>query len=167
MKLSLIAAVAEDNAIGIDNKLPWHLPEDLKFFKRITMGKPVIMGRKTFESLGRVLPGRRNIILTENADYVSPVGTEVFRSVDALVESLEQEQIEESFVIGGGIIFALTMPLADQMYLTRVKTHIPEAHTFFPEIDHTHWKMKWQEPHFRDAQHAYDFTFELYERIEI
>lgn len=167
MKLSLIAAIAEDSAIGIRNELPWNLPDDLRFFKQVTMNKPVIMGRKTYDSLGRLLPGRRNIILSENESYQGPVGAQVYRTVEALMERLEQDETDEAFVIGGGVIFERMMPLADQMYLTRVKTTILGADTFFPEIDHTHWKLAWHEDHQRDERHAFDFTFERYERVEM
>src|ERR1700755_1661370 len=105
MIISFIVAVSENNAIGRNNTLPWYLPEDLKFFKRTTMGKPVVMGRKTFESLGRPLPGRLNIVLTNNKDFVAPEGVLVYNDINAAVERLKREPVEESFIIGGGQIF--------------------------------------------------------------
>ena len=140
MILSLIVAVSENNAIGIHNQLPWHLPEDLKFFKRTTMGKPVLMGRKTFDSLGRALPGRLNIVLSGNKDLALPEGVLLYDNINDALERLQQETTEEGFVIGGGKVFELAMPLIDRMYITRVHTTIPEADAFLPDIDHTHWK---------------------------
>jgi dihydrofolate reductase len=167
MILSFIAAVSENNAIGKHNSLPWHLPEDLKFFKKTTMGKPVIMGRKTFESLGRPLPGRLNIVLSGNKDLKLPDGVLVYDDVNLALERLQSENTEEGFIIGGGKIFETTMPFADRMYITRVNTIIPDADTFFPDIDHTHWKMVWEENHSADNQHKYDYTFQQYERVEM
>ena len=167
MILSFIAAVSENNAIGKHNSLPWHLPEDLKFFKKTTMGKPVIMGRKTFESLGRPLPGRLNIVLSGNKDLKLPDGVLVYDDVNLALERLQSENTEEGFILGGGKIFATTMPVADRMYITRVNTIIPDADTFFPDIDHTHWKMVWEENHSADNQHKYDYTFQQYERVEM
>jgi len=167
MLISFIAAVSENNAIGRHNRLPWHLPEDLKFFKRTTMGKPVIMGRKTYESMGKHLPGRLHIVLSENKDLVLPEGALLFDNVDAAIERVQKENTDEAFIIGGGKIFETTMNLADRMYITRVHTVIPHADAFFPVIDHTHWKLSKEEKHFADEKHKYDYTFEQYERIEI
>src|ERR1700744_4861305 len=118
MVLSLIAAVADNNAIGIHNQLPWHLPEDLKFFKRTTMGKPVLMGRKTFESLGKPLPGRLNIVLSGNKDIVLPEGVLLYDDINAAIERLQKEDAEEGFVIGGGKVFEIAIPLVDRLYIT-------------------------------------------------
>ena len=167
MILSLIVAVAENNAIGRHNKLPWHLPEDLKFFKRTTIGKPVIMGRKTFESLGKPLPGRLNIVLTGDKNLAIPDGVLLCDDINVAIERLQNESAEECFIIGGGKVFETTMPLIDQMYITRVHTRIPDADTFFPDIDHTHWKLTWEENHKADAQHQYGYTFQKYERVEM
>jgi dihydrofolate reductase len=166
MILSFIAAVSENNAIGIHNTLPWHLPEDLKFFKRTTLGKPVVMGRKTFESLGKPLPGRLNIVLTGNKDWKAPEGVMVC-GINGAIEYLQREQVDEAFIIGGGQVFQTTLPMADRLYITRVHTTIPDADAFFPEIDHTHWKLVWEEHHDADAQHKYAFTFQQFERLEL
>jgi dihydrofolate reductase len=167
MILSFIVAVAENNAIGRHNTLPWYLPGDLKFFKRTTITKPVIMGRKTFESLGRPLPGRLNIVLSGNKDLVVPEGVLLYDDINAAIERLQREPVEESFIIGGGKVFETTFPLVDRLYITRVHCTIPDADTFFPEIDHTHWKLTWEEHHPADQQNQYAYTFQQYDRIEM
>jgi len=167
MTVSAIVAVSENNAIGHENKLPWNLPEDLKYFKRKTLGKPVLMGRKTFESLGKALPGRINIVLSRQADLQLPHGVLLYDSLDAALQKLEDDGTEEAFVIGGGHVFAEAMPLIDSLYITRVHTIIKEADTFFPEVDHSHWKLVWEEAHEADEKNNYAYTFEHYERIEL
>lgn len=167
MTISFIVAVSENDAIGVNNSLPWHLPEDLKFFKRTTMGKPVIMGRKTYESLGKPLPGRLNIVLSGKKDLEVAEGVEVYAGIDAAIERMQQETSEEGFIIGGGKVFAETMAFADRMYITRVHAEIPEADAFFPAIDHTHWKIIWEEKHEADDKHKYAYDFQKYERVEM
>ena len=167
MVLSFIVAVSENNAIGKNNTLPWRLPEDLKFFKRTTMGKPVVMGRKTFESLGKQLPGRLNIVVSRNKDLVLPEGVVLCDNINTAISLLQKENSDEGFIIGGGKVFAETMGLVDRMYITRVHTVIKDADAFFPNIDHTHWKLVWDEKHDVDDFHQYAFTFEKYERIEL
>lgn len=167
MILSIIVAVAENNAIGRHNQLPWHLPEDLKFFKKTTMGKPVLMGRKTFESLGKPLPGRLNIVLSRQADLQLPEGVLLYNNLEEGTKRLEDEGTEEAFVIGGGKVFEEAMPLIDRMYITRVHADIPDADAFFPDIDHSHWKMVWEEAHPKDEKHQYAYTFQQYERINL
>lgn len=167
MNLSLIVAVADDNVIGQNNTLPWHLPEDLKFFKKHTMGKPVLMGRKTFESLGRALPGRLNIVLSGSADLKLPEGVLLFNDIQAALKRIEQEQVEEAFVIGGGHLFETCLPYIDRMYITRVHGSFPVGDAFFPSIDHAHWKLIWEENHEADQEHMYPFTFQLFERLEL
>jgi len=164
MILSFIAAIDENNAIGKGNQLPWHLPEDLKFFKRTTLGKPVLMGRKSYESLGKPLPGRLNIVISKQ-DLQLPEGVLLYNDLQTAIERLQQEPTDEGFIIGGGQIFTQAMGLADKMYLTRVHTVIEGADAFFPEIDHTHWKMIHEQAHRADEKHKYDFTFQQYERI--
>jgi dihydrofolate reductase len=167
MILSFIVAVSDNNAIGKNNQLPWHLPADLKFFKKTTLGKPVIMGRKTYESLGRPLPGRLNMILTSRQDLAVPEGVLLYDNINAAIERLQNEHTEEGFIIGGGKVFETTLPLVDRMYITRVHTNIADADAFFPSIDHTHWKIVWEEKHSADSQHKYDFSFQQYERVEM
>ena len=167
MILSFIVAVSDNNVIGINNTLPWHLPEDLKFFKRTTMGKPVIMGRKTFQSLGQALPGRLNIVLSGDKQLALPEGVLLMDNIDAAIERLQTENSDEGFIIGGGKVFESTISLVDRMYITRVHTTVPNADAFFPKIDHTHWKLEWEEKHHADEKHKYDYTFQRYERVEM
>ncbi len=166
MTLSFIVAISDNNAIGINNTLPWHLPEDLKFFKRTTMGKPVVMGRKTFDSLGRPLPGRLNIVLSGNPKLELPEGVQLFTDIKTAISSLEVAGVEEAFIIGGGEIFKRTLDVVDCMYITRVHCTIEDADVFFPPVDHTHWKRTWIEAHDADEKHKYSYTFERYDRIE-
>lgn len=165
MLVSAIVAVASNNAIGRDNALPWHLPEDLKFFKRTTMGKPVLMGRKTFESLGRPLPGRLNIVLSSQKDLTLPEGVVLCHSLEEGLAQLKAAGNDEVFVIGGGKIFADCLPLLDRLYITRIEFQPDDADVFFPEIDSSKWKLVWEEPHQADERHAYNYTFQKYERI--
>ena len=167
MVLSFIVAVSDNNAIGRHNALPWHLPQDLKFFKRTTLGKPVIMGRKTFEALGKPLPGRLNVIISNNKDFPLPEGVERCDTITGAIDLAQKSESEEIFIIGGGQIFSAALPLADRLYITRVHATIPDADAFFPDIDHTHWKMVWEEKHLADEQHKYDYTFQQFERREM
>ena len=170
MIFTLIAAVSENNAIGRNNELPWKLPEDLKFFKRTTLGKPVIMGRKTFEALGKPLPGRLNIVLSRNKELTLPDGVlllgDISEATEYLENSEEYKDLEQAFIIGGGQVYQQAMPLAERMFITRVHTTVDDADAFFPVIDHTHWKLVWEEQHAQDEKHAYSFTFQQYERAE-
>lgn len=165
MIISAIVAVAENEAIGRDNELPWRLPDDLKFFKKTTMGKPVLMGRKTFESLGRPLPGRLNIVVSSHQDLQLPDGVVLCHSLDDALARLEQEDTDEGFIIGGGNVYKQLMPVTERVYLTRVHTIVDDAHAFFPHLSHTHWKLTWQEEHYKDDRHDFDFTFQQWDRI--
>jgi len=167
MPVSAIVAISANRAIGRDNQLPWHLPEDLKFFKRTTLGKPVLMGRKTFESLGKPLPGRLNIVLSSRTNPGLPAGVMLCHSLEEGMEALEGTGNEEVFVIGGGKVFEEVMPLLERLYVTKVDTIVGDADVFFPEIDHTQWRLVWEEAHKADERHAYDFTFQKYERISL
>jgi dihydrofolate reductase len=167
MILSFIVAIAENKAMGKNNSLPWHLPEDFKYFKKTTLGKPVLMGRKTFDSLGKPLSGRLNIVISTQKNLQIPEGVLLFHDIDSAIKRLEIENTEEAFIIGGAKIFEETMPLADRLYITRVHTVIPDADTFFPDMDHTHWKLVWNEDHPADERHKYAYTFQRYERIEL
>lgn len=130
MKISMIVAMGENHAIGKDGGMPWHLPADLKYFKRITMGKPIIMGRRTFESIGKALPGRRNLVITRSEDF-SAEGVEVFASPDAALEAVKGA--EEAMIIGGGKIYAELLPQTDRLYITFIHADF-EGDTFFPEL---------------------------------
>ncbi|MFH1356559.1 MAG: dihydrofolate reductase [bacterium] len=129
--LSIIVAIAENNAIGIKNEMPWHIPEDFKHFKETTLDHTIVMGEKTFESIGRALPGRKNVIMTLLEDYTAE-GTTIIHSIDELLEMAKGD--EEVFVIGGATIYKLALPYADKLYLTLVKTKI-DGDAFFPSVD--------------------------------
>ena len=143
MKISLIVAVSRNGAIGLNNQLPWYLPEDLKYFKSVTMGKPLIMGRKTFDSIGRPLPGRANIVLTRDPQWTSD-GVKVVQSVEqALVAgeiACEAADVDEIMVIGGEQIYRMTIDLAERIYLTQVDVDV-EGDAFFPNIDLNNWSQ--------------------------
>ena len=161
--ISLIVAAASNNGIGKNNQLLWHLPNDLKFFKNTTWGMVVIMGRKTFESVNKPLPGRINIIITRQSGY-QPEGVWVAASLDEALSKAASTNCRELFVIGGGEIYRECMPRATKIYLTRVHATL-EADTFFPAIDQSTWKQTGQ-LHFKaDEKHAYDYSFETWERM--
>ena len=141
MKLGLIYARARNGVIGKDNAMPWHLPEDLAHFKRTTLGAPVIMGRKTWDSLGRPLPDRRNIVVTRNPDFQAP-GAEVVTSLDDAIK--RAGDAEEIVVIGGGEIFKLSLPIADRIYYTHVRANV-EGDAYFPDIDWNQWQAVYRE----------------------
>jgi dihydrofolate reductase len=158
--VSLIVAVADNGVIGRDNALPWHLPEDLKRFKRITMGKPIVMGRKTFESIGKPLPGRQNIVVTRDANYRRE-GVTVVHSVDAALAAAGMA--EEVMVIGGADLFRLFMPRAGRVHLTRVHGDIA-GDVHWPPLDAVRWHRTAAEEHPADERHSHAMTFELWEK---
>ena len=158
--ISIIAAVADGNAIGKDNALLWHISEDLKYFKKITSGHSVIMGRKTFESIGRPLPGRKNIVVSR-----SPLGrTDIEQAFDleALLKSLSRKRKEEFFVIGGGSVYASAMKYARRLYITRVYSKAEGADAFFPEIDEKKWAVVEKSEILHDQENNIDFQFIVY-----
>ena len=160
MRLSLIVAMAHNRVIGCNHRLPWHLPTDLQFFKRITLGKPILMGRQTFESIGRPLPGRTNIVITARPDYLAE-GCSV---VHSLAEALAATQFaEEVMVIGGASLYVQTLALAERIYLTLVDTDVL-GDTWFPELAPSEWQEVWREAHPADGRHAYPYTFIQLER---
>ncbi|MDG2516766.1 dihydrofolate reductase [Lysobacter soli] len=163
MKVSLIAALDRHNAIGRDNDLPWRLPDDLKRFKALTLGKPVLMGRKTAQSLGRALPGRRNLVLTRSG-AVPFEGMTAVSSIDEAVRIAQADGADELYVIGGGEVYALTLPIATHLLLTHVDTQVDGAHAFFPDFDATQWRVVSRERHEADAKHAFAFEFVDYVR---
>ena len=158
--ITLIVAVADNGVIGRDNTLPWHLPEDLKRFKRLTMGKPMIMGRKTFESIGKPLPGRRNIVVTRDPNYHRE-GIEV---VHGMAEALAiTAGVPEVMVIGGAELFRAALPMAGRIHLTRVHGNI-EGDVVWPALDNRQWEVIEQERHEADDRHAHAMTFEVWEK---
>lgn len=166
MKVAFVVAVAKNNAIGVNNTLPWHLPEDLKFFKRVTMGKPVIMGRTTYDSIGKPLPGRPNIVVTRNRDYRAD-GTTVVHSLEEALQTAQKlmpEGQHEATIIGGAQIFDEAFPRADRLYYTEVDAE-PKADTFFPEFDRTQWREVSREDHAADERNAYPYSFVVMDRV--
>ena len=162
MKVSLVVAASDNHMIGKDNQLLWHLPKDMKFFKDTTWAMPVIMGRKTFESLGqRVLPGRLNIILTTQQD-LKIEGAEVVNSLTQAIALANKENYKELMVIGGGQVYEMALPLANKIWLTRVHTTI-DGDTFFPSLG-TAWEKQSTEINHADEKHAFDFDFECWQR---
>lgn len=163
MIISLIVAAASNNAIGLNNQLLWHLPKDLKFFKNTTWSMPVVMGRKTFESLGnKALPGRMNIVITRQAGWSAPNVITVHSLHDAIVLA-KSYHYKELFVAGGGEIYHHALSLAHKIYLTRVLTEI-NGDTFFPELDGTVWQIKSNYEVAADAKHNYPFSFQVWEK---
>lgn len=165
-RLALIAAVADNGCIGVDNKLPWYLPEDLKYFKAVTSGKAIIMGRTTYDSLGRPLPNRTNIVITRNPAFTAPEGVRVVNSLDeaiALAEAVAHiNGDEEIVVIGGAQIYGLALPKTDRLYLTEVKKTV-EGDAFFPPWEKSDWQeVARQDHHYEPA--ALDYSFVVYER---
>lgn len=171
MKINIIAAVSQNGAIGRDNSLLWHLSGDMKFFRETTTGHPVIMGRKTFESIGRPLPRRTNIVISRGEPQL-PEGVVLAHSLDeALAAAVGgctatgtvEGCASECFIIGGGQIYAEAMPLADTLYITRVLTSVDDADTFFPTIDSTLWNITSESEVFTDSESGIQYRFEKYD----
>ena len=163
-ELVLIAALDHNRAIGRGNALPWRLPDDLKRFKTLTLGKPVLMGRKTAQSLGRALPGRRNLVLTRSGE-VPFEGMQAVASVDGALALADDDDAAELCVIGGGEVYALCLAQATRMHLTHVDTAVEGADAFFPAFDPAHWEVISREVHAPDAKHACGFEFADYRRV--
>jgi dihydrofolate reductase len=167
MKMSLIVAVSRNGVIWVDNKLPWHLPDDLQYFKSVTMGKPLIMGRKTYDSIGRPLPGRTNIVLTRDASWSAP-GIEVATTLDDALslarKACTNSGADEVMVIGGEQIYRMTMTVADRLYVTEVDADIA-GDAFFPAID----SQQWQRTHVKlpEVTGSYGYQFVILDRREI
>ena len=166
--ISLIVAVAQNNAIGRNNDLLWHISEDLKYFKNTTTGHPVIMGRKTYESIGRPLPGRRNIVLTRGEMEVPAIknpqttSMEVVNSLDKVYEIAKGE--DEFFVMGGGMLYNETFGKADYLYLTRIYAVAEDADTFFPQVKENEWDVVRESDMLHDEENNIDFKFIVYKR---
>lgn len=161
LKITLVAAAAENNAIGKDNKMLWHLPDDFKYFKKSTLNHSVVMGRKTYQSIGKPLPERRNIVLTRDLNWTAE-DVDVANSLDEVFLYCRDER--EVFIIGGADIFKQALPLAQRILLTRVHATL-DGDTYFPELAADEWKLVQQDHRKKDKRNAYDFTFEVWERI--
>ncbi|WP_018626712.1 dihydrofolate reductase [Niabella aurantiaca] len=162
MLISLVAAASNNNVIGKDNKLLWSLPNDMKHFKNVTWGMPVVMGRKTFESFKQPLAGRKNIVLSTNKNLKidNAIVARSLKDVELLVKEMD---VKELMVIGGGEIYKLYLPKADRIYLTRVDTAL-EGDAFFPVFDQDAWTLTSKQEYKADEKHVFDYTFELWER---
>lgn len=165
MIVSAIVAVDRNNVIGKDNGIPWYLPADLKYFKRRTLNHHIVMGRKNFESIGRPLPMRTNIIVTRNPYFIAS-NCLVAPSVEAALSIAFDNGEEEAFIIGGGEIYRQSMPFWDRVYLTRVETAVEGGEVFFPDLPGNEWRLLSSESHEADEKNVHRYTFEVYERVE-
>ena len=163
MTISLVVAASENNVIGKNNQLLWHLPKDMKFFKNVTWAMPVVMGRKTFESMGsKPLSGRKNIVITRKAGWKAE-NVAVVNSVDAAVALADELNYKEIFIIGGGEIYMIAYGRANKIYMTRVRAEL-EGDTYFPVIEKNDWTLTSKVDNPADEKHAYAFSFQLWER---
>ncbi|WP_085248360.1 type 3 dihydrofolate reductase [Gilliamella mensalis] len=165
MIVSMIVAMADNHVIGLNNQMPWHLPADLAWFKKNTLNKPVIMGRKTFESIGRPLPGRHNIIISRQTVIESNVVPNVswVPSIDAAILLAQAQLVDEAFIIGGGNIYKQALPLANRLYLTHIDAKL-QGDTFFPDYSPEQWQVIYQEAHQANDKNSYPYQFEILER---
>lgn len=164
MKIILVAAVAKNKAIGKNNDLLWHLPDDFKHFKTLTTGNAILMGRKTFESFPRPLPDRTHYIISRQSDYTIPEDAFLFQNIDEALEYAEKRQLEKLFVIGGGEIYKQTIDRATHLEITWVDYAPENADAFFPEIDLGIWEAIEKKSHSADERHAYSFDIVRYQR---
>ena len=162
MIISFIVAASENNVIGKDNKLPWCLPSDMRYFKNITWAMPVVMGRKTFESLGKPLKGRNNIVITRKTDW-KPEGVEIVHSIDLAIIAATKMDAKEIFIIGGAEIFQSALPSADRIYLTRIHENF-DGDAFFPELKQEEWKLVSSRDCEADEKNAQAHSFQVWER---
>lgn len=168
MRIAMIWAMAENRVIGINNNLPWHLPNDLKYFKKLTTGKPVIMGRKTYESIGKPLPNRINIVVTRDTDYDAP-GIKVVNTVESAIELADAECLvsgnDEVIIMGGAEIYKACLPKADRLYLTQVHAEV-KGDAYFPEFDIKEYQEISREDFNADGPNPYDYSFMVFDRVE-
>jgi dihydrofolate reductase len=162
MIISLVVAASENNVIGKEGKLPWCLPEDMRYFKNITWGMPVIMGRKSFDSLGKPLPGRKNIVITRQPSWKA-TGTVVVKNLEDAVFVAQETDAKEIMVIGGGEIFKIAFERAHRIYITRVRAEV-EGDAYFPVIDPAKWKLVSRDDHDADEKNLYAYSFQVWER---
>jgi dihydrofolate reductase len=163
MLVSLLFAMDENNAIGLKNRLPWHLPADLKWFKQHTMGHHIIMGRNTYESIGKLLPGRKTVVISRRPNYMIP-GASTHPSLALALEEVKEAGEIEAFVIGGAELFKSAIPIADRFYLTRIHDSF-EADTYLPALNMDEWKTLSEERHEPDEKNKWAYTFYVMERV--
>ncbi len=164
MIISAIVAASRNWVIGKDNDIPWYIPNDLRYFRRMTLGHHIVLGRKNYESIGKPLPKRTNLIVTRDTAYEAP-GCHVVHSIDAAIDFARKNKEEELIICGGGEIYKQTMPLLDKIYFTEIEAVI-EGDVFFPEIDTSIWKLSSIERNQSDDRHEYGYNFMVYDRIE-
>jgi dihydrofolate reductase len=162
-RLSLIVAMAKNRIIGADGKIPWHLPNELQLFKSVTMGHHIIMGRKTYESINRLLPGRTTVIVTRQKDYAIP-GAKIAHTLDDAVALCAGDS--EIFVIGGGELYRAAILKADRIYLTVVEAE-PAGDTQMPEFDAAQWHISSTQRYYKDERHVHDYRFEIHDRLAV
>lgn len=163
MIISTIVGMGNNHEIGKDNDIPWYLPADLRYFKRVTTGHPIIMGRKCFESIGRPLPNRTNIIVSRNPEFYIE-DCILTHSIPAALKVAQEQGAEEAFIIGGGEIYLRGLPLSQRIYVTRIDVDIPDADIFFPKVQWENWTLIMEEKHQKDEKNPYDYTFQCWER---
>ncbi|OJU76322.1 MAG: hypothetical protein BGO09_15380 [Bacteroidetes bacterium 47-18] len=165
MKIYGIVAASENNVVGVGQNIPWHLPDDFKYFKAITLDHYILMGKNTWLTFVKPLPRRKHIVVSKTlqpSDLSKDV--RLFSDISEAIRELEAENVPELFIIGGGKIYEQTFDLMDRVYITRVHTTIDNGTAFFPKINPKHWTLIESEPHTKDAKHQYDYTFEVWER---
>lgn len=165
MQLSIVVAASLNHVIGINNKLPWHLPGDLLYFKKLTTGHPIIMGRSTFDAIGKPLPNRTNIVLTRNKSF-EHLGLLIFHTIEDMLLFIQKENYHQAFVIGGDTIYKQLLPFCNKVYLTRVHTIIENGDAFFPLLSEQIWQKVSVESNKKDQKNAFDFDLEVYSRID-
>lgn len=163
MILSIIVAMAKQNVIGLNNQMPWHLPADLAWFKKNTLNKPVIMGRKTFESIGRPLPNRHNIIISRQKQASNKTDISWVQSIDEAILLAKTQNVDEAFIIGGGNIYQQALPLVNRLYLTHIEADL-QGDTCFPNYSQANWCSSFEESHQADDKNLYEYRFEILER---
>lgn len=165
MILSVIVAMAHNRVIGLNNQMPWHLPADLAWFKKNTLNKPVIMGRKTFESIGRPLPNRHNIVISRQIESIDNKISNVswVKSIDEAISLAQKQQPDEVFIIGGGNIYKQVLPLIDRLYLTHIDAEL-QGDTYFPDYLSEQWQVIYQEDHQADEKNSYPYQFKILQR---
>ncbi|OCG09440.1 type 3 dihydrofolate reductase [Gilliamella apicola] len=165
MILSVIVAMAHNRVIGLNNQMPWHLPADLAWFKKNTLNKPVIMGRKTFESIGRPLPNRHNIVISRQIEPTDNKISNVswVKSIDEAISLAQAQQPDEVFIIGGGNIYQQVLPLIDRLYLTHIDAEL-QGDTYFPDYLPEQWQVIYQQDHQADEKNSYPYQFEILQR---
>lgn len=163
MQIRIVVAASENNVIGLDNQLPWHLPDDLRFFKKMTLGLPVVMGKNTWQSLGKALPGRLNVVVSSSLTDM-PEGVLLFKDLEEALDYLREQGQEDVAVIGGGQVYHAALPFTHTVYLTRVHAELEKGTAFFPVLPADEWTLTWEENHEADEKHKYPFTFQQWER---